>query len=606
MTTGVVRLPVFLLVFLIAAAAGGDLTREDLSPNAQRLLPKEDLVEVKMKNGEVIIGSVVSETEDLLVLREKTKTITRHHELKPEEVESLERIDIAGYFAKGLARFKLNPKKSLSVENYDLAIDLFTEFLEKSPGHAYEATARRRLAAFNQEKQNLDRGLKKVDGAWLAPIQAAVRQFEVYSSMLADMAGKYSGIDQKNYSGNRKAKQFYDRMIIDRRDVARSLPKLMNERLPQLLEDGNFDEAINEIAAFQYFWMSKVVDSERSDGRGGNQGVDVLQDMDLEYIPRKQNLIIDAYNAAGMGADSGPKTADDDGMIYIPGGYFLMGSEGASIGADTFPYHFVYVAPFMISKYEVTNAEYREFVDHVKKTGDSSMEHPDAPPLKNHEAEGWSKSGLSSDDQPVVGVDWYDAYAYATWKNLRLPTEAEWERAARSGDGRTYPWGSTALSKTLSNTTDSRTALAAEITRQETPKEKKKKNDVPPPKVTLPTTTWAVTATIPSRAEMADLSLWSTRDESPYGVMHMAGNAAEWIADWYQSDYYFTAPVRNPAGPSSGDAHVIRGGSYLSPAETSTTYHRRSSSTKELTKGLNKEGHPTIGFRCTKSLNLAR
>jgi formylglycine-generating enzyme required for sulfatase activity len=635
MTTGFLRLPILLFAFLLAGpAAGGNLSREDLSPNAQRLLPKEDLVEVKLKNGEVVVGSVVSETDELLVLRERTRTITRQHDLKAEDVESVERIDIAGYFAKGLGRFKLNPKRSLSVEQYDLAIDLFTEFLEKSPDHVYAATARRRLAAFNQEKQNLDRGLAKIGGAWLAPIQAAVRRFEGYTDGLAKMASQYSGIDQKNYSGNRKAKQHYDRVIVERRNVARSLPKLMNERLPQLLEDGNFDEAINEMAAFQYFWMSKVVESERGGSGSGNRNEDILQDMDLSYIPRKQNLIMNAYNAAGKGAESGPDRLDDEDMIYVPGGYFLMGSEGASggqatsplsggfpggppgyesfpvssgslsTGADTFPYHFVYVAPFLIEKYEVTNAEYREFVDHVKKTGDSSMEHPDAPPLKNHEAEGWGKSGLSGDDHPVVGIDWYDAFAYATWKNKRLPTEAEWERAARSADGRSYPWGSTALSKTRSNTTDSRTALAAEITRQETPKDKKRKSDVPPPPVRLPATTWPVSATIPSRAEMADLSLWSTQDESPYGLMHMAGNAAEWVSDWYQSDYYFTSPVRNPTGPSSGDYHVIRGGSYLSPAETSKTYHRRGASTKELSKGLNESGQPTVGFRCAKSLNV--
>lgn len=651
MTTGFLRLPVLLFALLFAGVAvgGSELSQEDLSPNAQKLFPKEDLVKVTTKDGDVVIGSVITETEELLVLQERTRTITRRHELKTEDIKSMERIDIAGYFAKGLGRFKLNPKRSLSVESYDLAIDLFTEFLEKCPDHAYAKTARRRVAAFNQEKQNLDRGLQKIDGEWLAPIQAAVRRFEVYTGQLAEMAGKYSGIEQKNYNGNRRAKQFYDRTIIERRDVARSLPKLMNERLPQLLEDGYFDEAINEMDAFQYFWMSAVVDSER--GGSGNGNADILQDMDLSYIPRKQNLIMDAYNAAGKGAEPGAAHLNDEEMIYVPGGYFLMGSEGASggqktsplrrrripgggplggppggppmyesypvsssdsgsgslsTGADTFPYHFVYVAPFLIEKYEVTNAEYREFVDHVKKTGDSSMEHDDAPPLKNHDAEGWSRSGLSRDDQPVVGVDWYDAYAYATWKNKRLPTEAEWERAARSADGRTYPWGSTALSKTRSNTIDSRTALAAEITRQETPKDKKRKSDVPPPRVTLPSVTWPVEETIPARAEMADLSLWSTVDESPYRVMHMAGNAAEWIADWYQSNYYFTSPVRNPTGPSSGSGHVIRGGSYLSPAQTATTHHRRSASTKELKKGLNESGHPTIGFRCARSLDVSR
>ena len=125
-----------LSLFLFFCLAGAplplvaELSREDLSPNAQRLLPKEDLVEVKLQNGEVIIGSVESETKDLLVLKERTRTITRHHELKSENIASKQRIDVAGYFAKGLARFKLHPKKSLSTEQYDRAIDLFKEFLK--------------------------------------------------------------------------------------------------------------------------------------------------------------------------------------------------------------------------------------------------------------------------------------------------------------------------------------------------------------------------------------------------------------------------------------------------------------------------------------------
>ena len=637
---GLGRLSLFLFFCLAGAPLPlvAELSREDLSPNAQRLLPKEDLVEVKLKNGEVIIGSVESETKDLLVLKERTRTITRHHELKSENIASKQRIDVAGYFAKGLARFKLHPKKSISTEQYDRAIDLFKEFLKTCPDHVYAATAKQRLAAFNQEKLNLERGLKKIEGTWLAPIQAAVRTFDMYTRSLGEMEKKYSGINQRNYNANRKAKQYYDRLIIERRDVARSLPRLMNERLPQLLEDGYFDEAIAEMDKFQYFWLSKVIESERGERRGrNNRDTDILKDMDLSYIPRKQNLIMDAYNAAGKGAEPGPEFPEDETMIYIPGGYFLMGSEGASreaastrqirgpgmgpagygaeafpmavsqgtsTGEDTFPYHFVYVAPFMMDKYEVTNAEYKEFVDHVKHTGDSSMEHPDAPPLKNHDAEGWSSSGLKGPDQPVVGVDWYDAYAYATWKNKRLPTEAERERAARSGDGRKFPWGATSLSKTRSNTPSSRTALAAEITRQETPKDKKRKSDTPPPQVRLPSVTWPVKSTVPKRAELTDLSLWTTEDKSPYGVMHMAGNAAEWVADWYQSNYYLTSPLRNPDGPELGEGHVIRGGSYLSPATNSKTYSRHWASDRNRSQGLNEAGQSTTGIRCARSLDI--
>jgi hypothetical protein len=89
-------------------------------------------------------------------------------------------------------------------------------------------------------------------------------------------------------------------------------------------------------------------------------------------------------------------------MVFVPGGFFLMGRESSDSRQDDFPLRVIYVSPFLIDKCEVTNAEYRKFVEHVKKTGDSTMEHPDAPPLKEHGAEGWKHQNLAGDRQPVM------------------------------------------------------------------------------------------------------------------------------------------------------------------------------------------------------------
>lgn len=107
----------------------------------------------------------------------------------------------------------------------------------------------------------------------------------------------------------------------------------------------------------------------------------------------------------------------------------------------TAPERAVVLKDFFIDRYEVTNAEYRRFVEHVRRTNDHSKCHPQEPAGKDHAARLWSKADLSQDDLPVMGVDWFDAYAYAAWAGKRLPTEDEWEQAARGPQGWPYPWG---------------------------------------------------------------------------------------------------------------------------------------------------------------------
>ena len=607
---------VVLLLSVPLAAPGADapLQREDLSEEAQRLLPKRDMVKVTFTDGEVIIGAILEETPENVTIEETSPSITRRREYPRSEIRTIEAMAIADYFAKGVARLRLHPKSSLSSAQYERAIRLLEEFLRLTPDHVYAPSARARLTAFQQEKVNLDRGLKKIDGAWLAPVQAAVKRFDAFTARMGEMEKKFNGIAGDNYGGNAKAKQYYDRLIQERRDVARQLPELINNRLPQLLASGNFDEAVAEAETFQKFWLGRVVQTEGGRGTArpaagrwgvprGGQRTGALQDMDLDYIPRLQKRIMDAYVAAEAATPAAPPPVTETNMVYIPGGYFLMGDAGASLGADTHPPHIVHVAPFLIDAHEVSNAEYRKFVDHVKRTGDSSMEHPDAPPLKNHEPEGWRNSGLKQDDQPVVGADWFDAYVYAKWKGKRLPTEAEWEMAARGKDGRRYAWGDQPPAKVFASTQSGRAALAAEITRQEMPRDRNQKRDQPPPAVRLPDVAWPVRARVPKRADMIDLA-FAKEAKNAHGLHHMCGNAAEWLADLYQSDYYMQSPIQNPPGPEKGNGHLIRGGSFADADNAVQTFYRRAG-TGSWAQGLDERGLAVVGFRCAKSLPLA-
>jgi formylglycine-generating enzyme required for sulfatase activity len=192
--------------------------------------------------------------------------------------------------------------------------------------------------------------------------------------------------------------------------------------------------------------------------------------------------------------------------VYVPAGEFLMGSLD-SVGDDNeHPQHTVYLDAFWIMQTEVTNAQYAKCVD----AGACS-----APDNSR-----WQDAAYA--DHPVTDVDWNQATEYAAWVGGRLPTEAEWEKAARGTDGRTYAWGEEQPDQSLAN-------CCGFV------------NDTTP------------VGSYPAGA-------------STYGALDMAGNVWEWTADWYDSGYYSRSPVQNPTGPSSGDYRVLRGGGYWGEA----------------------------------------
>jgi formylglycine-generating enzyme required for sulfatase activity len=225
-----------------------------------------------------------------------------------------------------------------------------------------------------------------------------------------------------------------------------------------------------------------------------------------------------------------------EGMVLIPGGTFMMGSDhGQAIAA---PKHPVTLQGFYMDVREVTNKEYQEY---CLATG---YKHPEFWGL------GLYKSGPDYPDHPVVGVSQFDATQYAEWAGKRLPTEAEWEYAARGGlEDISYPYG------------ENEDHTRSRFNDPEAEKGPVKTGSYPP---------------------------------NGYGLFDMSGNAWEWVSDWFSESYYSESPEQNPAGTSMGTFRVFRGGGWHSGAGC-TTVHRRN--------GLPPHWVDIAGgFRCVKEL----
>jgi len=246
-----------------------------------------------------------------------------------------------------------------------------------------------------------------------------------------------------------------------------------------------------------------------------------------------------------MAAAPASKELDPVPMVTIPAGEFLMGNPEGKGRADEWPQRSVYLDAFAIDQVEVTNERYLAF---VATTGHRN------PP--NPYGTGTLQSAKGIEQLPVVQTTWYDAKAYCSWAKKRLPTEAEWEKAARGTDGRLFPWGN-----------DSATVKRANFDRE-----------------------WEEEKTLYPVGSLPD-------GDSPYGVKDMAGNAREWVSDWYDAEYYKHAPDRNPQGPDKkGVVRSIRGGSWHSPLADITTSGRGRG-------GFALQTHGT-GFRCARGLEV--
>jgi serine/threonine protein kinase len=235
----------------------------------------------------------------------------------------------------------------------------------------------------------------------------------------------------------------------------------------------------------------------------------------LNALATPNHVTLSQSSSAGSQQVSALVGPDGKEYIRIPGGEYWMGSSQDSDA----PRRKVYVDGFYISRYPVTNAEYNVF---VQATHHMPPQH-------------WPGGAYSpwDADRPVVYVSWHDAVAYCRWAGGRLPTEAEWEKAARGTDERQFPWGNTFDR----NRCNSREGKANTIT---------------------------------------PVGKYSPSGDSPYGVGDMAGNIWEWVLNWYAPAYgdASPSPLRNPTGPATGKAKVIRGGSFYNNARMVTCCNR--------------------------------
>ena len=226
-------------------------------------------------------------------------------------------------------------------------------------------------------------------------------------------------------------------------------------------------------------------------------------------------------------------------MVSVPAGDFTMGTN---LGfAWERPIHTIYLDAYRIDPFELTNAQYRRCVDAGKcRSPDKAASHFRNPYYGNSQY----------DNYPVIYVSWYDADVYCRWATKRLPSEAEWEKAARGTDARQWPWGNTWDLQKISASTGAGDTTAV--------------------------------GSHPG-------------DMSPYGGMDMAGNVTEWVADWYDSGYYADSPRDNPTGPSAGIVKVTRGGSWNSGYAFPTLF-----STVHRFFARPDYADDALGFRCAQ------
>lgn len=256
-------------------------------------------------------------------------------------------------------------------------------------------------------------------------------------------------------------------------------------------------------------------------------------------------LVLLVFASGPVAPVSALETLNEEGkMIFFKAGEFLMGSPQDQGLGDEHPQHKVYLDAFFLDRYEVSNADFARFLE--------------ANPREHPTITGWydrvPRPGM--EHRPVIGLTWKRCQSYCQWRGKRLPTEAEWERAAAGVEGRIFPWGNQIPDETRANFGKCCFIKKGEVL--------EKVDSFP-------------------------------AGRTPQGIFNMSGNIAEWVRDWYDSGYYKVSPYRNPQGPEKGRYHVVRGGAWNSLPDYMRTRRRYGNNDGQDFYG--------IGCRCARTPN---
>ena len=273
-----------------------------------------------------------------------------------------------------------------------------------------------------------------------------------------------------------------------------------------------------------------------------------------------------------MALAADPKMVNDGygDFVFVPAGDFKMGDNFGDGEPRDRPVHLVTLDAYYIGKYEVTNADWRKFRDDPAYNDPKLW--PSGRVVPKDQVPYWTQANNhgggtpGSDPYPVQGVNWDSAAAYCSWlsvktgKKYRLPTEAEWEKAARGTDQRKFPWGNT-IDHSYANFTGAQTFDTGQLVGYY------------------------------DGSKRGELQTHS--NASPYGAFDMAGNVMEWCSDWYSRGYYAVSPRKNPKGPASGAYRVLRGGTFFMDGEELRSYARTAA-------WPSLQSHRMIGFRAAR------
>jgi len=287
-------------------------------------------------------------------------------------------------------------------------------------------------------------------------------------------------------------------------------------------------------------------------------------------IKALSGIVLLAPLALLLSAPPAPPPTVNDGygdFVFVPAGSFKMGDNFGDGLPRERPVHSVELDAFYIGKFEVTNGEWKKFRDDPGY--DDVKFWPGGRVVPKDQVSYWRQANNhgggtpDTDRYPVLGVNWDSATAYCAWlsaktgKKYRLPTEAEWEKAARGTDQRRYPWGNE-IDRSYANYVGSQAFDTGQL------------------------------VGFYDGAKHGDLQ--THNGASPYGAMDMAGNVMEWCSDWYSKDYYSASPKKNPRGPETGAYKVARGGTFFEEAFDMRSYAREAA-------WPSFQQHRMVGFR---------